>query len=196
MTDCRLTDEQRQLVEDNMKLVPYVVNRFYNSTVVEVDELISMGYIALCEAAKRYRRMSKTKFSTYACRCILLYLKGEIRKIYASHHIDECEIVSLNQVVPLEHPGYHEDELIDLIIDESVDVQDEVERKATYDNVRAVMHRVMPTYSKIFDDQLTVREYAKMHSRRVSSVNRDIEKELRLARLVLEGRVNIDAVPA
>lgn len=67
-----LTDEQRALVEDNMKLVPYMLKRFdvpYQKMISDEDDLMQIGYLALCMAAIAYDA-AYGKFSTYACAAI------------------------------------------------------------------------------------------------------------------------------
>ena len=77
-----LTDEQRALVEDNMKLVPYMLNKCdipYWKLRAEEDDLMQVGYLALCLAAAAYDS-SQGKFSTYACTAIKNAILLEIRK--------------------------------------------------------------------------------------------------------------------
>lgn len=67
-----------KLIEDNMKLVYYVINKYYPSYLGDED-VVQEGMLGLCRAANNYDP-SKTKFSTYAVICIkhqiLYYLRS------------------------------------------------------------------------------------------------------------------------
>ena len=70
-----------RLIEDNMKLVYYVVNKYY-PTYMHDEDVIQEGMYGLCQAAKNYDP-TKTKFSTYAVVCIKnrlrYYIKSQSR---------------------------------------------------------------------------------------------------------------------
>lgn len=66
--------ERQQLIEDNMKLVYFIVNTYYHNYIGDED-IIQVGMIGLCNAANTYDP-EKGTFSTYAGRCI----KNEINK--------------------------------------------------------------------------------------------------------------------
>lgn len=81
-------NERNKLIEDNLKLVPYVVHKHFKGYISiseeKRDDLISEGYIYLCKAADRYDTNLGYTFSTYAVRYIWgslsRYVKYEIRK--------------------------------------------------------------------------------------------------------------------
>ena len=84
-----LTDDQRALVEDNMKLVPYMLNKCeipYWKLRAEEDDLMQVGYLALCMAAAAYDS-SQGKFSTYACTAIKNAILLEVRKDVAIQEV-------------------------------------------------------------------------------------------------------------
>lgn len=56
------------LVEQNMKLVYYIVSREY-PTFLHDEDIIQSGMVGLCKAANTWDS-TKAKFSTYAGRCI------------------------------------------------------------------------------------------------------------------------------
>ena len=66
-----------QLVEDNMKLVYHLVNRYYPTHIADED-IIQTGMMGLCKAADTWDE-SKSEFSTYACHCILNEIRKEFR---------------------------------------------------------------------------------------------------------------------
>lgn len=66
-----MTAQECELVEANLKLVPYVVNKnlWCREIYGSIDDAISAGYIALCHAAQGYTP-TRGRFSTYACMAI------------------------------------------------------------------------------------------------------------------------------
>lgn len=67
-----MTDKQKQLVEDNMRLVYYLFNKLRKTEFVKInqEDLISEGMIGLIKAAKSFKDDYGTKFATFASRCI------------------------------------------------------------------------------------------------------------------------------
>lgn len=66
----RLTDEQRQLVEENMGLVKTVISQHVHNPSrlggYDYDDLFQIGCIGLCKAAVNYKPKGKS-FSIYTC---------------------------------------------------------------------------------------------------------------------------------
>ena len=57
------------LIERNLRLVAHIVKKYYAQSS-DQDDLISIGTIGLIKAVESYDLGKKTKFSTYASRCI------------------------------------------------------------------------------------------------------------------------------
>ena len=76
----RLDDEdaRKELIEHNLRLVVYIARRLEN-TVINIEDLISLGTIGLIKAVGTYRADKNIKLATYASRCIeneiLMYLR-------------------------------------------------------------------------------------------------------------------------
>lgn len=72
--------EKNELAEKDAKLVKYMAKKFINTGINE-DELTGIAYEGYVKALKMYRKNKKTKFSTYACKCmaneILCFLRKE-----------------------------------------------------------------------------------------------------------------------
>lgn len=68
-----------RLVEDNLNLVPYMVNRIQQVHFSDED-MKGFGYLGLVKAAQTYDPGRKVKFSTYACTCIRQEILNAIRK--------------------------------------------------------------------------------------------------------------------
>lgn len=69
------------LVTENLKLVPYLFHRLKRTALTErySEDIIAEGYIGLIKAARTYDPM-KSKFSTYASRCIVNAMRMFIRR--------------------------------------------------------------------------------------------------------------------
>lgn len=86
-----MTNEQLELVTENLRLVRYVISKDYPSYIKDAD-IQQVGYLGLCKAATTWEK--KGKFATYARKHIYNEIKWELarRKAYS------CE-VSLNTPV-------------------------------------------------------------------------------------------------
>ena len=81
-------DEQAKstLIEHNLRLVVYIARRF-ESTGINLEDLISIGTIGLIKAINTFRPEKNIKLATYASRCIENEILMYLRKI-ASHRSD------------------------------------------------------------------------------------------------------------
>lgn len=83
---------RQQLIEDNMKLVYYLINMYY-PTFVGDEDLVQCGMVGLCKAADKWDD-SRSTFSTFASQVILNEIKIEFRR-----RAKEPSKVSLSTVV-------------------------------------------------------------------------------------------------
>ncbi len=58
-----------KLIEHNMRLVAHIIKKYYNVTT-DQEDLISIGTIGLIKAVSTFDYSKKTRFATYASRCI------------------------------------------------------------------------------------------------------------------------------
>lgn len=66
----RLTEAQRQLAEQHLPLVHYIIHRYFpHVRFSDYEDYVQIGAIGLCKAISRYDP-SKSQLSTYACWCI------------------------------------------------------------------------------------------------------------------------------
>ena len=94
-------DEQAKstLIEHNLRLVVYIARRF-ESTGINLEDLISIGTIGLIKAINTFRPEKNIKLATYASRCIENEILMYLRKI-ASHRLD----VSLDEPINTDWDG-------------------------------------------------------------------------------------------
>lgn len=71
-----MTDAQEKLIVDNYQLVHGFVHKYGQSFGHEYDESVQIASLGLCYAALKYDE-TKSKFSTYAYKCIM----GEFLKL-------------------------------------------------------------------------------------------------------------------
>ncbi len=62
-------DARNTLIEHNLRLVAHIIKKYYN-VASDQEDLISIGTIGLIKAASTFDNTKKTRFATYASRCI------------------------------------------------------------------------------------------------------------------------------
>ena len=90
---------KQRLIEHNLRLVVFIARRF-ESTGVNLEDLISIGTIGLIKAINTYRRDKNIKLATYSSRCIENEILMHIRKI--SNQKTE---VSLDEPINMDYDG-------------------------------------------------------------------------------------------
>ena len=119
-------DAKQHLVEHNLRLVVYIARRF-ESTGINLEDLISIGTIGLIKAVGTYRLDKKIRLATYASRCIENEILMYIRKT-----ANQKTEVSLDEPINMDCDG-NELLLSDILgTEEDViykDLESEVERK-------------------------------------------------------------------
>lgn len=88
--ECIQKTDKKQLIEDNMNLVYFVVNKYYPTFQFDED-VIQEGMVGLCKAAEKFDESRGTAFSTYAVKSII----NEIR-MYFRLNQQPIEILSLD----------------------------------------------------------------------------------------------------
>lgn len=66
------------LIEDNIKLVYFIINKYY-PTWVNDEDIIQTGMLGLCKAAENWDESVST-FSTYASKCICNEIRAEFKR--------------------------------------------------------------------------------------------------------------------
>ena len=94
------SDTAKQLlIEHNLRLVVYIARRF-ESTGINLEDMISIGTIGLIKAISTYRRDKNIKLATYASRCIENEILMYIRKI-SNQKLE----VSLDEPINMDYDG-------------------------------------------------------------------------------------------
>ena len=121
-TALRSDAEVDRLVNDNRKLVEYMVNRYlkrYHVGTMERDDLVSWGMIGLVNAARAWDP-TRSAFSTLACRAIeRMIIRGVNREWHPER---EQATVSLDALISGDPGGGSDDRFVDqLPADENVE---------------------------------------------------------------------------
>ena len=90
---------KQRLIEHNLRLVVYIARRF-ESSGVNLEDLISIGTIGLIKAISTYRRDKNIKLATYASRCIENEILMYLRKI-----ANQKTEISLDEPINMDYDG-------------------------------------------------------------------------------------------
>lgn len=128
-------DARNELIEHNLRLVAYIVNKHYSDSK-EQEDLISIGTIGLIKAAETFDTEKSISFSTYASTCIRNQIKMYFRK--TKHKNNE---VYMNEPIDTDKNG---NELTiadifkdDVCVDEEVDLR--INMKKLYESIDNVL---------------------------------------------------------
>lgn len=99
----KLNMEQQKLVEDNLNLVYFIVEKYFymNYGYIEKDELVAEGFLCLCRCAKFYDKDKGVKFSYYACKCIKKHLVRVLQD-YFKRTFETYDIVDYQEEFSIE----------------------------------------------------------------------------------------------
>lgn len=176
---------KEKVVMHNIRLVVYLVFKYFDNTDYEKKDLISIGNIGLLKAIDTFDVLKNIEFSSYACRCILneIYMflrqsKAEKNKEFSNYlRLENKDLVmkveySVSDDVNIEET-YIENELyqrIRNIVDNLPYPDDEIIKMyfGFYDGVRYKQGYIAEKFG--FTQSII--------SRRISSIVRKIGKEL------------------
>lgn len=105
----RTKEDIDKLVEDNIKLVGFVLKKYFTNFRDKfpymVEDLYQEGCIGLFEAAKKYDE-KKGKFSTIATQYIWGYMMRFTEK-YVNKHYNNDMLCSMDRIVAVDYAGKH-----------------------------------------------------------------------------------------
>ena len=178
MTQGQLDDNERKLVEENMRLVPFIIKRYFGPHHLQDDDMMSIGYLALCKAALKYDQNRGVKFTTYASRAIINDLRDDARDKFKPLIQTGMMEASLNQKLTDDD----EDEIIDKIADPDVDIEKEVFSRMTC----AELRELAPLLSRRYLDGYSINEIAREKRISKQAISNKMTKEGR--RLMVQWR--------
>lgn len=190
MKTYELTEDQRKLAEENVKLVPFALNRFFGYELAKDEDMQSIGNIGLCIAAATYDPSRKASFSTYAVTCIANEIRKHFQLAHKKSRYDEVPPISLNIVV---RSNYDDDpqELMKLIPDERVNVENDALNHVLYEQAL----NFTPTHYILDCKGLTMGELAKIQGVKKRSLHaRMLNEYARARRALLKGETTVIAI--
>ena len=115
-------EAKNKLVEHNMRLVAFVARK-YNIPQMDTEDMISIGTIGLIKAVTTFDIDKKTKFATYATRCIQNEIFMNLRRVK-----NKKQDKYLDEIVTYDANG-HELSLLDTLGSEKEELEEEVQLK-------------------------------------------------------------------
>lgn len=94
----------QKLVEMHIRLVPYVIHKYFKPHYSLLEEYVAVGNIGLCKAAQKYDPTRNIAFSTFATKCIcnevLVFIRKE-KKHQMALSYDADVLTCRNDLLPL-----------------------------------------------------------------------------------------------
>lgn len=179
------------LIESNIKLVIFIVNKYFDNSESEKEDLVSIGIIGLMKAIDHFDYTKKTKFSTFALKCI----KNEI---LCSMRRKKWPEVSMYEVI-----GSHDDKdltIEDTLADDDVNIYSHYEKKIIKDIILAKLdalsnqekYIILLKFGFINNKIYTHDEVASILNCSKSNVTRIMHKTLKKLKIYL---INEDILP-
>ncbi len=166
------------LIEHNLRLVVYIARRF-ESTGINLEDLISIGTIGLIKGISTYKSDRNIKLATYASRCIENEIFMHLRKI--SNQKTE---ISLDEPINLDYDGNElllsdvlgtEEDMVERPLEDDVDLC--ILRQALEELPRREKEIILMRYGLYGYKELTQKEIAQKMGISQSYISR-LEKRI------------------
>ena len=170
-------EAKNELIVHNLRLVAHIIKK-YNSNADEQEDMISIGTIGLIKAINSYNIEKKTKFATYAAKCIeneiLMYFRANKKSANDLSLNDPIESDADGNPITLMDVMYSDDTILD-----DIDLKMKILKlKETVNNLEDEKQKeiIIKRYGLDNKKALTQREIAKQMNISRSYVSR-IEKK-------------------
>lgn len=182
----KLNREQQTMVEANMPLVGFTINKYLKSADMDYDDMTSVGYIGLCKAAVKYNPESGHQFSTYAAMTIVRCIQRDMMPMKRKKRGAGCITISYDMVLEEAEEGRARESMLGYEPDFSDEVIDRILCEPVW--------KLCPTHKMLYNSPLTARQIGKREGVTVSALLARRKKEFEKARKYLK-RIGIqDAV--
>ena len=171
---------KQRLIEHNLRLVVFIARRFEN-TLINLEDLISIGTIGLIKAVGTYRRDKNIKLATYASRCIENEILMFIRKT-----ANQKTEISLDEPINMDYDGNElllsdilgtEEDMILRPMEDEVDLQ--VLRRALWELPEREREIILMRFGLYGRKEMTQKEVAQLMGISQSYISR-LEKRIML----------------
>ena len=171
----KLNREQQAMVEANLGLVLYAINKYLLNAKLEYDDMIAVGQIALCGAVVKYNPDSGIAFSSYAVRAIVNNINREMLPYTRKKRGSDCVTVSFDAVMETSRRR------VDTLMGCEPDFQDYVLEKVVMEPV----WKMCPTHAKMLFSGKTLKEMGQMEGVTGAAIGERRRKEFEKARSYL-----------
>ena len=162
-----IPEARETIILHNLKLVFHRYYKRFSTIQMDMDDIISNGIIGLIKAVDTFNLDKKYSFTTYASKCIdneiLMYIRKEITK---DIHLDE---------------GNGEDELtlMGLIIDPSVNIEEDYINNENINNIKSIVNLLNKKdkylYNLYFEEAYSQVEISQILKKSQSYISREIK---------------------
>ena len=115
---------RNKLIEHNLRLVVFLAKK-YDSTIYDLEDLVSIGTIGLIKGIKTYKLDKNIKLATYASRCIdneiLMFLRKNKKRMGEVSFEDSVNLDAEGNELHIEDVFGTEEDIIHKSIEESDD---------------------------------------------------------------------------
>lgn len=162
-----IPEARETIILHNLKLVFHRYYKRFSSIQMDMDDIISNGIIGLIKAVDTFNLDKNYSFTTYASKCIdneiLMYIKKGITK---DIHLEEDN-------------GEDELTLMGLIIDPSVNIEEDYINNENINNIRSIVNLLNEKdkylYNLYFEKAYSQVEIAKILKKSQSYISREIK---------------------
>ena len=126
-------DARQILITHNLRLVPHIVKKYIGTTIVESDDMISVGSIGLIKAVDTFDYTKGIKLATYASKCIDNEILMLIR-VNKKHK----DVISIDSPLSVDKSG-NEILLSDTLAVDDEEVEDQVNTNFVIDKIQKVI---------------------------------------------------------
>lgn len=174
----KLNREQQAVVEANVGLVPFTIKRYLQSAMqrMEFEDIVSIGYDALCKAAEKYKLEKGNSFSTYAVKAIVRNVHKALAFNARLKRGAGCVTVSFDDWME----GVNEGRMCSLIGCEP-DFSDRLIEKIAFEPV----WEICATHKKMYDSPMNARQIAKANGISTQSLFTRRSEEFAAARVYI-----------
>ena len=174
------------MVEENMPLVGFTINKYLKSVNMDYDDMTSVGYIGLCKAAVKYRPEFGYQFSTYAAMTIVRCIQRDMMPMRRKKRGAGCITISYDMVLEEAEDGRARESILGYEPDFSDEVIDRILCEPVW--------KLCPTHKMLYDSPLTSRQIGSREGVTVQALFARRKKEFEQAKRYLR-RIGIqDAV--
>ena len=183
-----MTDEAKQLVEDNMNLAYTIANKYYTSMtyLFDYDDIVSICFEALIAAANTFDTTRQVKFSTYAYNVI----RNNLFSIYNWQKKKKENII----MISLDESQTDDEETLLSVLPDDIDLELDIVNNETVTQLYSYIEELpeeLATIVKLHLKDMSFDTIAKIVSKSSAYVYTQYQKALNILRFKFKRGDNI-----